>query len=235
MPEFRYAQFCALARAAEVVGERWTLLIVRDLTLGPLRFSDLRRRLNTVSPSVLSERLTQLEQRGLIERRVLGPPAGSTVYALTEMGRALKPAMIELTKWGVRFLLPPEPGEHLEPAWAIVGLEAFARHAPTRSCSFELRIPDGTETHVVQVHGGEQGTRVCRESGDLNSDTDVQVTLEPMELLALLSGFLKPSEALASGRIQATGNLTLLEELPRLFELDFGRTGTDPHEGHPPT
>ena len=100
MPEFRYAQFCALARAAEIVGERWTLLIVRDLTLGPLRFSDLRRRLKGVSPSVLSERLTQLERRGLIERRVLGPPAASTVYELSEMGRALQPAMIELTKWG---------------------------------------------------------------------------------------------------------------------------------------
>ncbi len=235
MAEFRYAQFCALARAAEIVGERWTLLIVRDLTLGPLRFSDLRRRLKGVSPSVLSERLTQLERRGLIERRVLGPPAASTVYELSEMGRALQPAMIELTKWGARFLLPPQPGEHLEPAWAIVALEAFARHAPTPSCSIELRIPDGAETHVVQVQGGEHGTRVRREPGDLEADTDLQVTLEPMELLALLAGLRSPSAALASGGIQATGDLTLLEKLPQLFELDFGETGSSPRASNPLT
>ena len=235
MAEFRYAQFCALARAAEIVGERWTLLIVRDLTLGPLRFSDLRRRLNGVSPSVLSERLTQLERRGLIERRVLGPPAASTVYELSEMGRALQPAMLELTKWGARFLLPPQPGEHLEPAWAILALEAFARHSPTPSCSIELRIPDGAETHVVQVHGGEHGTRVRHEPGDLEADTDVQVTLEPMELLALLAGSLSPSAALASGRIQAIGNLTLLEKLPQLFEVDLAETRSSLSAGNPLT
>ncbi|MCZ6714198.1 MAG: helix-turn-helix domain-containing protein, partial [Deltaproteobacteria bacterium] len=106
MGEFRYPQFCALARATEIVGERWTLLIVRDLSLGPLRFSALRRRLSGVSSSVVSERLTQLERRGLLEQRMLQPPAASTVYALTQMGRALQPVLVELMRWGTRFMLP---------------------------------------------------------------------------------------------------------------------------------
>ncbi len=218
MGEFRYPQFCALARAAEIVGERWTLLIVRDLSLGPLRFSDLRRRLHGVSPSVLSERLTQLEGRGLLQRRVLGPPAASRVYELTEMGRALQPALVELMKWGTRFLLPPRPGDHLEPAWTLIALETFARRSATPACSIELRIPDGQESHVVRVSGGRRGTRVSRQPGP----SDVIVTAEPMALLGLLAGWLSVEEAVASGRVQAQGDPTALAKLPQLFEINLG-------------
>src|SRR6266852_4653604 len=100
----RYDQFCALARAAEILGERWTLLIVRELLLGPRRFSDLRERLDGVSPSVLTERLGRIEKIGLVRRSVLPPPAASTVYELTEHGDALRPAVHELIRWGGRFL-----------------------------------------------------------------------------------------------------------------------------------
>jgi len=226
MGEFRYPQFCALARAAEILGERWTLLIVRDLSLGPLRFSDLRRRLSGVSSSVLSERLAQLEARGLIARRVLGPPAGSPVYELAETGRALQPALLELMKWGTRFLLPPRRGDHLEPSWAIPALEAFAARSATPACSIELRIPDGPQTHVVRVSGGRRGTRLSRAPGR----SDVVVTAEPMDLLALIGGWLSPEEATHSGRVKAQGDLTALANLPKLFEIDFGasRLGNAP-------
>ena len=111
MPEYRYPQFCAVARAAEIVGERWTLLILRELFFGQQRFGDLRRRLSEISPSVLSERLSYLESAGIVRRTELAPPAASNVYELTEHGRAFGPALSALAQWGMRFLLPPRPGE----------------------------------------------------------------------------------------------------------------------------
>ena len=218
MGEFRYPQFCALARAAEIVGERWTLLIVRDLSLGPLRFSDLRRRLSGVSSSVLSERLAQLERRGLLGRRVLGPPAAATVYELSEMGRALQPALAELMKWGTRFMLPARPGEHLEPVWVLAAVEALAGRSSTPACTIELRIPDGERTHVVRVSGGRRGTRVSREPGP----SDLVVTAEPVAALALIAGWLSPDQAMEGGGVQVQGDLALLAKLPQLFEIDLG-------------
>ena len=96
MSEFRYAQFCPLARAAEVVGERWTLLIARELLLGPKRFSDLREALAGVSSSVLADRLARLERRDVVAWRRLPPPAAARVYELTETGRALEPVVLAL-------------------------------------------------------------------------------------------------------------------------------------------
>ncbi len=111
MSDTRYRQFCALARAAEVIGERWTLLVVRELLLGPKRFSDLRDRLDGISPSVLTERLGRAEVLGLVRQSILPPPAASTVYELTEDGRALEPAILELIRWGGRYLLPARKGD----------------------------------------------------------------------------------------------------------------------------
>src|SRR5256712_7819045 len=112
-----YPQFCALARALELLGERWTLLIVRELLLGPKRFSDLKGRLDGISSSVLSQRLSRLEEDGLVQRSYLQPPAASTVFDLTALGRALEPAMFDLIRWGGRFLYPARPNERREPEW----------------------------------------------------------------------------------------------------------------------
>src|SRR5437667_4604979 len=107
----RYRQFCALARAAELLAERWTLLIIRELLLGPKRFTDLREGLEHVSTSVLAQRLAAMESSGLVHRVDLGPPVASPTYALTDDGAALRPAVHELIRWGGRFLLPPRRGE----------------------------------------------------------------------------------------------------------------------------
>src|SRR5450432_2916288 len=99
-----YNQFCALAFALDIIGERWTLLIIRELLAGPRRFKDLIDGLPDVSTNLLSERLKGLEQQGIVQRRVLPPPAGSTVYELTEFGQTLEFAVLELGKWGSRLL-----------------------------------------------------------------------------------------------------------------------------------
>src|SRR5262244_1096312 len=103
MSNLHYPQFCALARAAEIIGERWTLLIIRELLLGPMRFSDLAARLDGVSPALLTARLGTLIENGVVQRATLAAPFNAQVYELTETGRAMRPAIRELIRWGGRF------------------------------------------------------------------------------------------------------------------------------------
>src|SRR4051794_40586324 len=102
-----YGDGCAIARALDVVGERWALLIVRELLLGPKRYTDLRRGLPNASPNVLSERLRELEQAGVVQRRKLPPPASSRVYELTEWGLDLEEVVQSLGSWASRSPMPP--------------------------------------------------------------------------------------------------------------------------------
>jgi DNA-binding HxlR family transcriptional regulator len=108
-----YGQFCGLAKALDVVGERWTMLIIREMALGPRRFSDLLEGLPGISTAVLTERLNRLENARLIIRRTLPPPAASKVYILTEDGRDLGRAIVPLAAWGVRLLAT----NRLTPRW----------------------------------------------------------------------------------------------------------------------
>src|SRR5258707_12019837 len=100
----RYNQFCALARAAEIVGERWTLLIIRELLLSPMRFGDLRERLDDISPALLTDRLNALVEAGEGQRAAPPAPFNSQVYELTETGPAIQPAIRGLIRWGGRVL-----------------------------------------------------------------------------------------------------------------------------------
>jgi DNA-binding HxlR family transcriptional regulator len=213
--EFRYAQFCPLARAAEIVGERWTLLIVRELLLGPRRFSDLGPPLAGVSSSVLAERLARLEARGLVRRRELPPPAAACVYELTEAGAGLLPAVVELARWGARFLEAPRPGDHFEPAWLRLGLRAFARRgrSPARSFRVSVRGP-GPEVCFV-ARGGEAGTRI----EDADAAAEVALRGDALALLGLAAGALDPREALAAGRIEVNGDAELVSDFPALFDM----------------
>src|SRR5579864_4500846 len=97
-----FGQFCGLARALELVGERWALLIIRDLLVGPRRFTDLRRGLPRIATNVLAERLKELEEGGVVRRRLLPRPAASVVYELTEYGSQLEAAVTQLGLWGAR-------------------------------------------------------------------------------------------------------------------------------------
>lgn len=116
MPK-RYGQYCPVARALDLVGERWSLLIVRELLEhGPLRYSDLHGNLEHCGTNILATRLKDLERGGIVQRRKLPPPAASTVYELTEYGSALRPVLHQLAHWGARLLGPPR-GDELEPGW----------------------------------------------------------------------------------------------------------------------
>jgi DNA-binding HxlR family transcriptional regulator len=210
---FRYAQFCPLARAAEIVAERWTLLAVRELLFGPQRFSDLRRALPGVSSSVLADRLARLEKRGLVTRRMLPPPASAAVYELTDLGRALRPVVVELARWGARFLGPPEPGDHLTPRALRIGMNFLASPGPTPARRFALHVSDGGSEERFHLVGGPEGARVEAADGP----ADVLLAGPPHALAALAAGALAPEDALRAGAIRAEGDTQALADLPLLF------------------
>ena len=170
-----YGQFCALARAAEVVGERWTLLILRELYLGPKRFSDLSARLHPIAPGVLNGRLRTLQRHGVIARKGVPPPTPARLWELTEAGRALEPALFELLRWGARYLFPQRPGERFEGEWLAMVLRAYLRPGPSPSYVLALRI-EGLERPVAWVVGGPGGTVVALTSTEPDAVIETSVT-----------------------------------------------------------
>ncbi|MDQ1686249.1 MAG: hypothetical protein QOC82_2986 [Frankiaceae bacterium] len=148
-----YGHYCGLAKALDVVGERWTLLVIRELSLGPKRFSDLEAGLAGISTSILTERLARLEDADLIKRQTLPPPAGSKVYALTTDGWALAQAMVPLAAWGVRLLAaqPKMPSEAYRPAWGLMFQSATFDRDTARGVHdrYEYHIDDSVVTVVV--------------------------------------------------------------------------------------
>lgn len=228
MVDFRYAQFCPLTRAVEVLGERWSILILRELFLGPKRFRDLKSSLNGVSPSVLADRLTRLEERGLITHRELAPPAALAVYELDEAGRALKPLLIELMRWGVRFLGAPGPGDRIRPEWLVLGFQAFARTRASENIGALLRVEDGIESVDIYVRGGASGTHVSSAP----AAHDVVVSAPPMEMLMFVSGFVAPD---ASEVLRFEGDAAVARAIPSMFDFSPTPAPAPPAQDLPPT
>jgi DNA-binding HxlR family transcriptional regulator len=135
----RYDQYCPIAHALGMVGERWSLLIVRELLQGPKRYTDLAASLPGIGTNILAARLKELESCGLVSKRRLDPPAASQVYELTAYGRELKPVVGALALWGLRSIDPPTDDADLAPGWLYGALDTvFAPAAPAGS--FEFRI-----------------------------------------------------------------------------------------------
>jgi DNA-binding HxlR family transcriptional regulator len=136
-----YDQYCPIAHALDLVGDRWALLVIRELMHGEKRYTDLAASLCGIGTNVLAARLKELEAAGIVARRTLPPPAASRVYELTEYGQELRPAMRELALWGARSLGPPTEEDELFPGWLENALDVvLAPRAP--SGSFEFRVGD---------------------------------------------------------------------------------------------
>ena len=164
----RYDQYCPIAHALDLVGERWALLIVRELMQGPKRYTDLAAHLPGIGTNILAGRLRDLEEGGIVAKRRLPPPAASQVYELTPYGAGLKSIMRELAVWGIRSLGPPRFDDDLQPGWLEGALDTvFAPVAP--SGSFEFRIGD----EVASIVGG-----VARNGPA--EGADVVVTADPV-------------------------------------------------------
>ena len=135
----RYDQYCPVAHALGLVGERWALLVVLELMSGPKRYTDLADNLPGIGTNILADRLRDLEAGGIVTRRKLPPPAASRVYDLTEYGRALRPAIRELGLWGARSLGPPTDDDDLFPGWLENALDTvLAPNAPPGRFEFHV-------------------------------------------------------------------------------------------------
>lgn len=134
-----YCQYCPVAHALDVVGERWSLLIVRELLKSPQRYTDLAGHLPGIGSNILAARLRDLEGAGVLVKRKLPPPAPATIYELTEDGRGLQGVVAELARWGARSLGPPAP-EHLSPGWLRYPLQIFL--PPGFHGRIEFRVGD---------------------------------------------------------------------------------------------
>jgi DNA-binding HxlR family transcriptional regulator len=215
----RYAQFCALARAAEIIGERWTLLIIRELLLAPMRFGDLEARLNDVSPALLTGRLNALIENGVVRRATLPAPFNAQVYELTEVGRAIQPAIRELIRWGGRFLFPMRSDDVFEPDWVLLALDAIAERAPTPACRITLRVPHSEGVAAFSIEGGPQGTRIAK--GELAEGAAIETRFDTF--LQILARQLSLEDAVASKQVCLEGSERTLRRLPQLFDLATAR------------
>jgi DNA-binding HxlR family transcriptional regulator/putative sterol carrier protein len=201
-----YDQYCPLARALDVVGDRWAMLVVRELFFSPKRFTDLQQRLDGIAPNLLSRRLKELEAFDLVRRRRLDPPAASTVYELTEKAAGLETAMVELAKWGVQFLGPYE-GEAFELEWLLPVMEEFADKDAARNVweVYEFRIEGWA--FWVEVADGE----VTIRPGNAPRNADLLVETDLETFMGIGFGAVTPEDARESGRSRVIGDETKAE------------------------
>jgi len=208
-----YGQFCGLARAAELVGERWTLLILRDLLVGAHRFTDLARSLRGIPTNVLAERLKELEAAGVVRRRILDRPARGIAYELTPYGRELEDAIVHLGSWGAKTLGEPREGETVSHESLVMALRTtFQRDAAAGvHAGFELRFGE------IVIHASVADGTIAAGVGPLPS-ADLVIQADHA-LKALLARELSPADAIENGSVRLMGDPTLLEKFVELFRI----------------
>jgi DNA-binding HxlR family transcriptional regulator len=146
-----YDQPCSIADALDRIGERWSLLVIRELLLGPLRFSDLVRAMGSPPTDVLTKRLREFEDNEIVARRELGPPASCVIYELTDLGRELEPMLIELGRWGLNFY-QVDPTAELAPSWLPNSLRVILQPPPDLEATVQLHSEG--EGFAVSIAGG---------------------------------------------------------------------------------
>jgi len=207
----RYGQVCAIARALDVVGERWSLLLVRELTLGPRRYRDLATGLPGIPSHILAARLKDLQAAGVITRRTLPAPTDVTVYELTDAGRALQPALHELLDWGLRFAPEPSRDDAKQPGWGLLGAAGRPAALPGgQTC--ELRV--GPEVFYL---GSDAGALTVRRGPA--PDGDAVVTMPAGTLYSLLTGHTTVTDAVRRSTIDGDTGIArrALEPLAAAF------------------
>jgi DNA-binding HxlR family transcriptional regulator len=211
----RYDQYCPVCHALDLVGERWSLVIVRELLKGPKRYTDLIDGMPGVGTNILAARLRDLEAGGIVQKRKLPPPAASTVYELTEYGRELEEPLYALARWGARSLPPLAKGEDFYPDW---GLNAFAalldpHAAQGLTATYVVRVAD--DVYTVRL----EDSKVHVENG-AGDEADLDFATDRDTFFGLASGELDPRVALAADEVTIqTGKPTDLERFFSIFNF----------------
>ncbi|WP_020392769.1 winged helix-turn-helix transcriptional regulator [Kribbella catacumbae] len=204
-----YGQYCGVARALELVGERWALLIIRDLLVGPKRYTDLRAGLPKIPTNVLATRLKEFEQAGLVVRRVQPRPSGAIVYELTEYGADLDEVVLALGRWGARSLGELRPDEIITAEVLVMALRSTFH--PSRSkAKYELHFGD------LVVHAIVDGADLTVDLGPLEG----AVVLEAFAPIApLLTGAIDGAAALQSGLLKTSGTAKHVDHFAATFPI----------------
>jgi DNA-binding HxlR family transcriptional regulator len=207
-----YQDACGIARALDVVGERWALLVVRELLLGPQRYSDLRHALPNASSNVIADRLRELEANDVVQRRKLSPPAASWVYELTPQGRELEPILLALGGWGLR-VPPPEPPIVLSATSVLLYLRGRAHPDPAAPPTVvHIQLDDRTWT--VRVQDG----RLEIETG-ATAPADGTLRTDPETLNDLIEAPSRLRAALRRGAARVRGDEAAIRRLLRQVEI----------------
>ena len=203
-----YGQYCSVAKALDVVGDRWTLLIIRELLLqGPCRYTDLKRGLPGIATNLLADRLRELERGGLIWREEAAPPVATALFHLTDAGNELEPVLNALGGWGIRYMAQPDDGDEFRSHWFAFPASFFLhdRDPDGPPVTIELRTAD--RPAVIEVSGGTVTTRPGTAA-----DPDLILGGTAPLILATLSAQLTIGEAAARG-LEISGDPAVLERL----------------------
>lgn len=208
-----YEDACGTAFAMELIGERWSLLVVRELMMGPRRFSELKKALNGISAKVLTERLESLEHAGAVMKRMLPPPAGVQVYELTEWGYLAEPAIQELGRWAATSPRH-DPTLPLSPVSLMLSFRTMLDKARAREFDATIGFDVAGETYLAQLKDGQLPIR----RGEIEH---AQVTFRApaAPLLAALFYVKVPLEELAGQGVRVEGDAKLAERFVDLFHL----------------
>lgn len=184
-----YSQYCPVCHALEAVGERWSLVIIRDLLRGPKRYTDLLEGLPGIGTNILASRLRDLEAAGVVRKTRLPPPAASTVYELTDYGSELEEVIYALGRWGARSLGPPRPTDHLAAGWLKSAFRATFDPTAARGVETTYLVKCGDEEAMLRI---ADGTLEVVE-GPALADVAIEIS-SPAELFGLVSGELEPED-----------------------------------------
>jgi DNA-binding HxlR family transcriptional regulator len=209
-----YNEYCAIAKALDVVGDRWTLLIARELSMrGSCRYTDLRNGLPGIATNLLADRLRELEAAGVVAREEAPPPIATTLFSLTKRGEQLRPVLDGLMRWGVPLMTERQPDDAVRSHWLAGALRTMLSDAEPerRPITLELRI--GDEPIVIEARDGRIETRVGADSAP-----DVTLAGEPTPTLGLLLGLRDLDWAKAAG-VEITGDSAMLERVRATPEL----------------
>ena len=210
----KYNQFCAAAKALDLLGERWTLLLIRELLVGPKRYTDLLNALPGMGTNLLADRLKAVEAAGVIQQRELPPPAASNVYELTDRGRDLEPLIVELARWGLPLLTERGDNEAWRPEWSILAMQATFRPQAAAGVDEEYAFIVEGEAFHARVDNGTVTTGM-----GLGDDPAMTLHADADTFLAVANGSMTVEEATATGRYQVDGDPEAFERCARIFSL----------------
>jgi len=203
-----YGEYCSIAKALDVVGDRWTFLIIRELLIrGACRYTDLKDGLPGIATNLLSDRIRELEAAGLVRREDAPPPVATTLFRLTEAGAELEPVLDAIGRWGVRYMVEPAEGDEFRGHWFAFPVSFFLRDRDPDGPPVSIELRSASSPVVIEVSGGSARMRLGTAEAP-----DLVLRGEPRLILALFSGQLTVAEVTGQG-LEISGDASVLRRV----------------------